>query len=64
MEQKKDSDKEIKVEFLLPCKDNDGRALRIEIEEFLAEIYPEFLWTFDGYVRGVRLRVKKCWTPA
>ncbi len=53
MKQKKDSDKEIKVEFLLPCKDNDGRDLTGEIEDFLAEIYPEFLWTFDGYVKGV-----------
>ena len=44
---------EVKAIFYLPIRDNDGRELRDEIEELLAEVYIRFAgWTFQGYVKG------------
>ena len=44
---------EVKALFYLPIRDRDGRELRDEIEELLAEVYVRFAgWTFQGYVKG------------
>ena len=44
---------ETKRVFYLPLRDTDGRDLRGEIEELLAEVYIRFAgWTFQGYVKG------------
>jgi hypothetical protein len=43
----------VKALFYLPLKDNDGRALTVEIEEVRTELYIRFEgWTFLGYVKG------------
>ena len=40
---------EVKALFYLPLRDSDGRELRVEIEELLAELYVRFAgWTFQG----------------
>ena len=44
---------QVKAVFYLPRRDNDGRDLRMEIEEVRAELFIRFLaWTFLGYITG------------
>ena len=43
----------VKALFYLPVKDNDGRRLKVEIEDTIAELYRRFLGlTFLGYFKG------------
>src|SRR5438552_2854320 len=44
---------QVKAVFYLPRRDNDGRDLRMEIEDVRAELFIRFLaWTFLGYITG------------
>jgi hypothetical protein len=43
----------VKALFYLPLNDNDGRALKAEIDEVRMELYGRFVgWTFFGFVKG------------
>jgi hypothetical protein len=47
---------QVKGTFYLPVEDNDGRALRGEIEAVRRELFDLFVgWTFLGYVKGAFL---------
>lgn len=47
---------EIKAQFFLPLRDNDGRELSEEIEAVRDALFVAFGgWTFQGYVQGAFL---------